>query len=1138
MKATISFHCEFCRDGVDDRLLQYVQLEIKDHPDLTCKVEDNQVLIEGCLRTDIEQERKITGEIVCIHWKDAHSFLTKSKHMRSCSTVMVQVDTPKNHFITIHCNFSEDRVILLDSFQCTNGLEMYPELALELEHLMKDLNISLIPVAIQKEINDGFFHSFMNSLTVEWSKLLTTQQTYEIFLNELEIFQGLLKSTMTREKSIIDHDMNRNGNLKRIVKERIQSGVAKGKTLEDIKDSMKTVCQSLTRDIDVYIELKYAKCVADKFLIHLQNTFETQGSSYVVLRSEVQNISEIKGIKEPFDTIQNYKQLQKCATLLDSKSKIRFLKGFHDLCHYNSTSEKEIEIDERNFLNELQNHMKNIVFNMSQASEKLPKYLKNAWKKSYNAVYANDLLKKISKTNDRSLSKLQSLALKLSSCHSESFIISLGRLFGKFYEKMSTSFVTENGVDIFRCEGTFVDLRTVKTKIKAKQDLFEKCSQIEIQAELYFCVNCDVKWRGKNVIIVTDTLIVDEDEEQIEYSLDVSGKNGLSHLENKARNGTEPDRDGLAGEPGRHGESGGNVQIIANVFKDVDDMTVISNGGDGSDGQHGGTGADGINGVDGKEISEVVFNKRFPDVAQFDTLVYVNNFKAFKKNNSFTTVFEEIATGLFNTNEYGIGGNYYFKGVTDDNHAIEYGVWSCGAFLSLPAFVGAPIRQSYCFCSGQPGTSGTPGGNGGAGGKGGKGGFQGKIDIRNWKGKHMCTIKTSCHPGQCGSDGKDGRGGIGGKNGKNGNDRAHICPSQARSTRVYTGHLSIVAYETSTSDMSYCPKREKYIDIKRKASEYPTLQRCKDGEKGQSNKRHNNRMTETSRTKKAPIVFKKIKERFQHMFYSKDDSISLQDNVEANTTRMEDFTSYTSSQHIRKVIKDTREHDYENQIQSKQLAPVCIAKKSYHFNDTPMSTFERNHHLEKFLMQKVETAVAAVLTAVNKETKEAFPDKELCTIFAIVDQMSIHNSFDEKHYEHFLDLIYLIKNKCMKPFCEENWTYLHVNYWKDRIMINFKFYVLENVDRMVRLYTKEKEREMYTNDPYSKTIMDDLQLGLKTLFKHLIWSVLKSDDVSYLKTMEQSVQKQLDDLMQEITDYRRTVSLFGGKATMWVAQGK
>ncbi|XP_063398026.1 uncharacterized protein LOC134682983 [Mytilus trossulus] len=1134
MKATIYFHRDFCRGGIDDRLLQNVQLEINDHPNLTCDVENNHVLIEGCLRTDVEQERNINGEIVCMHWKDARSFLTKSKKMRSCSTVMVQVDTPKNHFITIHCNFSEYRVIILDSFQCTNGLEIYPELALELEHLMKDQNITLIPVAIQKEINDGFFHSFMNSLTVEWSKLLTNQQTYEIFLNELEIFQGLLKSSITREKSLIDHDMNRIGSLKEIVKERIQRGVAKGETLEDIKDSMKTVCQSLTRNIDVYIELKYTKYVADTFLKHLQNIFETQGSSFVILRSEVQNISEIKDIKEPFNTILNYEQLQECATLLDSKTKLRFMKSFHDLCHYNSTSEKEIEIDERNFLNELQNHLKNIVFDMYQTSEKLPKYLKNARKKSKNAVDANDLLKKLSKTNDRSLSKLQSLALKLSNCHSESFVISLGSLCVRFYEKMSISFVIENGVDIIRCKGSFVDLRTVKIKIKSK-DLFEKCSQIEIQADLYFLVNCDVKWRGKNVIIVKDTLIVDGDEEH--FSLDVSGKNGPSHDKKEARNGTESDSDGFAGEPGMHGECGGNVQIIANVFQNAEYMYVLSGGGKGSDGQDGGSGADGISGEDGKGISEEDFNKRFPDLAHFTGSTFGNNFRAFKKNNTFTTKSDEFATGCFDTTEMSPkAGEYYFNGVTDDNYAVEYGCWSNNALLGVTSIVGYPNRVSYCVCSGQPGSSGTPGGNGGKGGKGGKGGFEGSVDIRNWKGKQVYTIKISCHPGQCGSDGRDGKGGIGGKNGKKGNDRAHVCPSQARSTRVYAGYLSIVAYETSTCDMSYCPKRKRYIDIKRKASEYPTPQRCKNGKKGQNDKRVNNRMTETSRTKKAPIVFKTIKERFQNIFNSKDGNARFHDNFEANTTIMEDFTSFTSSQHIRKVIKDTREHDYKNEIQSKQLAPLYIAKKNSHFNDSQKATFEKNHHLEKFLIQKVETAISAVLAAVNKDSKEAFPDEELCTIFAILDQMSIPNSFDEKHYEYFLDLIFLIKNKCMKPFCEENWTNLHVNYWEDRIMINFKFYLLEKVDRMVRLNTKEKEMEIDPNDRYSKTIMKDLLIGMKPLFKHLILSVFKSDDVSHLKTMEQSVENQLKDLMQEITDYRRTVSLFEGSATMCVAK--
>ncbi|CAG2214451.1 unnamed protein product [Mytilus edulis] len=537
---------------------------------------------------------------------------------------------------------------------------------------------------------------------------------------------------------------------------------------------------------------------------------------------------------------------------------------------------------------------------MPKASEILREYLKNARNKSDNTVDAKHFLKNISKTNDRSLSKLQSLALKILICHSESFVTSLGILLERLYEKVSISFVTEKGVDIIRCIGTFVDLRTVKTKINAKQDLFEKYSQIEIQANLYFLVNCDVKWRGKNVIIVTDTLIVFGDEEH--FSMDVSGKHGPSHYKKEARNETESDSDGFAGEPGMHGESGGNVQIIANDFQNAEYMHVLSGGGKGSDGQDGGSGEDGINGEDGKGISEEDFNKRFPDVAHFTGSTVFNNFRALKKNNTFTTKSDEFATGCFSTMESSFkSGEYYFNGVTDDNYAVEYGCWSNNAFLGLTSLVGYSNRVSYCVCSGQPGSSGTPGGNGGKGGVGGK--------------------------RRCGSDGKDGKGGIGGKNGKQGNDRAHVCPSQARPTRMYTGHLCIVAYETSTCDMSYCPKRKKYIDIKRNASEYPTLQRCKDGEKGHNDKRVNNRMTETSRTKKAPIVFKTIKERFQNIFNSKDDNVNFHDNFEENASKIIDLTSYSTSQHNRKMIKDTREYVYKNEIQSKQLAPLCIAKR-------------------------------------------------------------------------------------------------------------------------------------------------------------------------------------------------------------------
>lgn len=1132
--ATICFHCEFCRGGGEDQFLQDAQLKIQDHPDLKFKVEKNQVLIEGCLRSDVGQERQITGNIVCIPWQECQSFLTKSKIMQSSTTVIVQVDTPKNHCITLHCNFKEKRGILLDSYNFSNGLEMYLELASELEHITEEMNMLLIPVAKQKEIDDGFFHALKNSLTVELSKHLTINQTFEIFLQEIFTFQGILNANVTKTNGVQDLDINRYKDLKRIAKERIKSGCAKGATLDNVEESVKTVCKNFTKNDELYVEVQYTKNVANSFLMLLQNHLETTDASYIDLLYNARTISKIKDIKgEPYNTIQNYEQLQKCGNLFDSKTNLRFFKRFHDLCHRYSIGLNYIKIEEKSFLNELQLHITKTNFCEPSTSKELPKYLQSSFEISDDKLKAKYVLRVIAETNDETLGKLQRLALQILENHSESFVISLKRLI----TQVSTSVVTENGMNILKCQGSCVDLETVNAKITADKCVFDKCSQIEILAYSYFWINCTVKWPGKNVILLTDTLNVAE--RQTPFILDVSGIDRLPYTEKNARNGTSSDKDGLSGEHGLHGESGGNVVIVANIFKNSDNISIISNGGNGSDGQDGGTGVDGIDGVDGKGISEEKFTERFPDAAYFSGFTVLKNLKTLNENNTFTRK-EELPDSQnirylkrFQILNYYLElyQNYYLKGVTDDNHEVEYGLWtSINPFTALLANVGAAWRESYCICRGQPGTPGTPGGNGGIGGVGGKGGFEGKVDIYNWKGKQICTIQTSVKQGQYGSDGKDGKGGTGGKNGKKGNDRSHVCPSPAESTRKFTGHLNIASYDGSSRERAFCPKREKYINIIKKSSEYPSLLRCRDGQKGLNTKRLNNRMTEPQRMKKAPIS-KKIIQRYHYIFSPLD---SVRCNIETAKTITEDVASQYVLQHKRKTIKETKEHESGIVVQVNQISPTCTAEYRYAFVFTPMLTFDRNRHLEKFLMQKFKS----VMDAVKKESKHIFFEKDMSTIFAILEQISIQNSFNEEHYENFLELIDLMRNKCMKPHCRENWTNLHLNYWYDRIVVNFKFYLLEKADLIVRLFMDEKEMEMNMDDSMSKTIMDDLRIRLNTLFQDLVLNILESDDVSHLKTTDLRLQKQVNKLMHEIMLYRRTVSLFGGNDPTCVDEGK
>lgn len=1089
MKTTVRFHCESCKKNTRDKLLQNILDRTQKNSHIVCKVDEDVVVVNGSFDSHIvEHETKDNnGDIVIVNFDHFGSACTTNNNQ----TFIVQVKIPEYHFITLHINQSYR--LFLDSFQCTGGLEMYPDLECKLQDVIKNIPDYILPVPTQKEIDEGYIYAFMNSLTVHWAQCLKSEQTFEVFLRDFNTIQYLLKDQVTDGKHLESRQNNIASDSKVAIKLEVRDAIKNGRLLDEIKDYARNVCKGDPTALEVYAERKYAKYIADDFL----RNFEKHETVIFDLRSKLNNIFNIKDINEPFKTIKRYELLKKNEDSLDAKNKFRFIKRFRDICLRKSLPLKSTVSDERDFLQELQKQVLRIYYDSSTQCTDLKQCLKSAMEIPIDTLRVKHFLWKLSRRRDNSFSKLQKLAENIIKNCSQILVQFVHSIIIKFNQGITVNFQTENGLNVLKCEGLLVDMQTINTEVEKKGSLFEECSQVEVQADLYFLLNCSVLWQGKNVIVVTNRFIVSEINDS--FTIDVSGKHGTI-ANNKAENGTASFVDGLAGEPGIHGESGGNVLIIADRFSNKSHMTILSNGGNGSYGQEGGDGSNGIDGVDGKGISEADFIERFPDMAEFWASTVQTNFKAFKEKNKISKT-KEYASGYFKNENTALSSKYYVKGVTDDNHMIEYGCWYTHAVLSWTMFGGFTNRASYCISFGQPGGDGTPGGNGGKGGHGGKGGFEGKVDIRDWNGTQVPAIEIRCYEGQCGSEGKDGRGGKGGKNGKNGNDRAHICPGQTKATRVYTGYLKIVSYDHSSDSRSYCPNRKKYIGVTQKAFEYPSLQRCPDGLNGENRTRVNNRNSQRSRTKKTPIVFSKVKKKYQTINLRNAYHAQPAENLSTSNMNADEQSETRDI----KIIKSVEEPD----LTTYNFNPLKAihSEKPNKFNYVPLGltlTCEKKTDLMK--------TIAAVMKEIKKGPNIEILEKDLCSVFDSLDQITIHKSFDQDQYVRFLEF-----TNCVKANCS-TWTN-KINKWHDKIMVNFKFFVLETIDNRIKQQIESK-----------KVAMDTLKLvkiRLKGFYEQLISDVMCSDNVSsLLHLIEIENEKNLDNLIEETNKFVGTIPLF------------
>ncbi|GFY49028.1 uncharacterized protein TNIN_391941 [Trichonephila inaurata madagascariensis] len=197
-------------------------------------------------------------------------------------------------------------------------------------------------------------------------------------------------------------------------------------------------------------------------------------------------------------------------------------------------------------------------------------------------------------------------------------------------------------------------------------------------------------------------------------NIDLSGTEGKSHSNSKAKDGTYSKRNGENGLPGYPGGSGGAFFGIAERIVNGERLTVAANGGRGGSGQGGGFGYQGKDGTSPSAPSDLRCSDDYREI------------KGFRCQRL----------------------DYFF------NRGECFGMGATRECL--------PDR---CLCKYKMfGTSGERGGKGGQGGRGGKGGYPGSITIFELNDEDPKILKH-VNEGKTGTNGKGGKGGSGGRNG-------------------------------------------------------------------------------------------------------------------------------------------------------------------------------------------------------------------------------------------------------------------------------------------------------------------------------------------------------------------------------------
>uniref|UniRef100_A0A914PS87 Uncharacterized protein n=1 Tax=Panagrolaimus davidi TaxID=227884 RepID=A0A914PS87_9BILA len=249
-----------------------------------------------------------------------------------------------------------------------------------------------------------------------------------------------------------------------------------------------------------------------------------------------------------------------------------------------------------------------------------------------------------------------------------------------------------NGVNDILIENSKIKITGYNIKMskitKNVNTLYEEnknLSMIEIFSKNEVILDEHLIFPGINLLINAIKISIPE-----KIIIDLSGKDGEKLEDVTDEEGKLPGENGKDGKDGTAGNSSGNLCILAQDFKNMENLDIKLNGGRGSDGQNGENGVDGEN---GKSVNKFkVFNRKYKmklaakSAANFISRGAYSHFHPLEKSGNLKD------------------GIYFYKSVSYKNGSTN----------------------SIYFYQGE---KGKPGGMGGKNGLGGEGGFKGDCSI-------------------------------------------------------------------------------------------------------------------------------------------------------------------------------------------------------------------------------------------------------------------------------------------------------------------------------------------------------------------------------------------------------------------------
>jgi len=591
------------------------------------------------------------------------------------------------------------------------------------------------------------------------------------------------------------------------IKELIQTNIHRY-SLKEIKNIIEKEYQTKEYQTEIqlniidhaYIEKKYIKYCLDCWIEEIGDSLnehvqiENDTEKFIVLYCTVNNIKHFKEILSPFNNSKYYELLMKHYDVITQHNEEALLRRFKGKCLELLFARSNTIITEINFLEVLIEFLNMFEKDEQYSDMSALRYLSHA---DISSDEFFQTIMNLDGINDVKLERLKYTIQFLKGTKHVTLMEKYKEIIRAYFKPITIKKSTiDNRVIIELIGGNFY-LSEIADSINSYLSSDSDIEEVRFICSGIIYADADFKngdWHGKNIVIYAKAIRICET-----ITWDVSGKSAESVTSCKA--GTADDGNGIDGECGKCGESGGNIFIYADSIFQSQRLSILSNGGDGSDGQNGGDGKDGKNGT-GIYYSDFV--NMFPSSAKFSGYVRINNVRRIVRNicslgtiniswdNKLFPSIDDLIKSLENQSLTFDSHNIYIEAQTKEGHKIYFSY--SHSFLAQ--------QQSFVLYKG---SLGQPGGRGGMAGLSGQGGYSGEVISDS-------DIIVNANAGRNGENGVMGKDG---NHGQNGWDMAYTDYVLWNYTQFYGKDqnrvLKLNYYYNSGSERIYVPYR-KYIN--------------------------------------------------------------------------------------------------------------------------------------------------------------------------------------------------------------------------------------------------------------------------------------------------------------------------------------